>query len=57
MSSSPKLRTASTIFATRIDGGEYVIEFADDDCGIDWQRVALKAAAFGLPHAKQEELV
>lgn len=44
-------------FGARIEGGEYVIELADDGRGVDWQRMAVKAAEFGLPHASHEELV
>lgn len=38
-------------------GAALTLELADDGKGIDWSRVAAKAAAAGLPNATQEQLV
>jgi two-component system chemotaxis sensor kinase CheA len=39
------------------DGRELVIELADDGRGIDWQRVRERAAARGLPHETEADLI
>jgi two-component system chemotaxis sensor kinase CheA len=41
---------------TKIAGRELRIEIADDGAGIDWERVAARAAALGLPHATSADL-
>ncbi len=42
--------------STRVDGGDFVIGFADDGRGIDWGRVKALAEEHGLPHATQSDL-
>jgi two-component system chemotaxis sensor kinase CheA len=39
------------------DGRELLIELADDGRGIDWQRVHERAAARGLPHKTEADLI
>jgi two-component system, chemotaxis family, sensor kinase CheA len=47
-----------TLFlATRREQHDLLIELSDDGRGIDWARVALKAAERGLPHATRHDLV
>ena len=43
--------------ATRLEGDQFVIEIADDGRGIDWQAVAVKARARGLPVDTSQDLV
>ena len=38
-------------------GADVVIELADEGDGIAWDRVATRAASFGLPHATEAELL
>jgi two-component system chemotaxis sensor kinase CheA len=40
----------------RREAGAFVFEIVDDGRGIDWQRVAVKAAQLGLPVATQDDL-
>ena len=47
----PRLR-----FSAREEGGRLFVEIADDGQGIDWKRVAEKAAARGMPAATQKDL-
>jgi len=42
--------------ATELRGSELVIEIADDGGGVDWQAVAARAAALGLPGTSPREL-
>lgn len=42
---------------TRLDGEELVIEIEDDGRGVDWDRIAQRAASLGLPHATHDDLV
>ncbi len=50
--------TAGVIdLATRIAGDRFVITLADDGRGIDWGRVAIAAAAKGLPATTHDDLV
>jgi two-component system chemotaxis sensor kinase CheA len=41
---------------THLDGGEFVIELADDGRGIDWERVADRARAKGIDVSTPESL-
>jgi two-component system chemotaxis sensor kinase CheA len=41
----------------RIYRGDLIVAVVDDGRGIDWERVAAKAAALGLPHGDHDELV
>jgi len=43
--------------ATRIEGDRFVITLTDDGRGIDWGRVAIAAAAKGLPATTHDDLV
>jgi HPt (histidine-containing phosphotransfer) domain-containing protein/two-component sensor histidine kinase len=43
--------------SARRDAGDLVISLRDDGRGVDWRRLSAKAAAKGLPHATQQELV
>ncbi|HKU41414.1 MAG TPA: nitrate- and nitrite sensing domain-containing protein [Polyangiales bacterium] len=52
-----KTATGKLRLGCRVEGTDYVIELADDGRGIDWQRVAAKAAERGLPHSTHEDLV
>lgn len=42
---------------TRLDGSNLVIEIEDDGRGVDWSRIAERAAALGLPHDTHEDLI
>jgi len=42
---------------TRMEAGSLVISLTDDGAGVDWERVATKAAERGLPHATDEDRV
>ncbi len=46
----------SVEFRARMQGGDVVIEIADDGAGIDWDRLAAKARAAGLPAARRADL-
>jgi len=49
---------AGTIrLSARRDGKSLIIEVADDGPGVDWAKVAEKAAARGLPSRSQDDLV
>jgi two-component system, chemotaxis family, sensor kinase CheA len=43
-------------FRARVHAGDVVIEVADDGAGIDWDRIAAKARAAGLPAARRPDL-
>jgi two-component system chemotaxis sensor kinase CheA len=49
----PRARLTLT---TELRGSELVIEIQDDGGGVDWQAVATRAAALGLPSATAREL-
>lgn len=53
---SGKSGTGTVRVVTRTGNGEFTIEVADDGRGIDWDSVAKKAAAKGLPHRTRKEL-
>jgi chemotaxis protein histidine kinase CheA len=40
-----------------MEAGSLVISLTDDGAGVDWERVATKAAERGLPHATDEDRV
>jgi two-component system chemotaxis sensor kinase CheA len=44
------------VISTEARGNELRIEIADDGAGIDWQAVAARATALGLPTSNQREL-
>jgi two-component system, chemotaxis family, sensor kinase CheA len=44
------------VLRTYLCGDCFVVEISDDGRGIDWQRIALKAADMGLPAATEEDL-
>jgi two-component system chemotaxis sensor kinase CheA len=46
----------SVEFRARMHAGEVVIEIADDGDGIDWDRLAAKARAAGLPSSKKADV-
>jgi two-component system chemotaxis sensor kinase CheA len=43
-------------FRARLHASDVVIEIADDGAGIDWDRVAVKARAAGLPAARPADI-
>jgi two-component system chemotaxis sensor kinase CheA len=43
-------------FRARMHAGDVVIEIADDGGGIDWERMAAKARAAGLPATKRSDV-
>jgi two-component system chemotaxis sensor kinase CheA len=43
-------------FRARVQGSDFVIEVADDGAGVDWERVAAKARAAGLPSTRPADL-
>lgn len=42
--------------STSLEGDRLVVEIADDGRGMDWARIAAKAARAGLPHQTAEDL-
>ncbi len=50
-------KTATIALSTAVDGGEFVVEIADNGRGIDWQAVAEKAKSCDLPTHTQEDLI
>jgi two-component system chemotaxis sensor kinase CheA len=48
---------ARMVFTSELRGGELVIEVRDDGSGIDWDTVARRAAAMGLPTRTRRDLV
>ncbi len=52
-----KPEQGSLTLRTSIHEGEFVISATDDGAGIDWDQVAARAEAAGLPHATEEELL
>jgi two-component system chemotaxis sensor kinase CheA len=46
----------SVEFRARVHAGDIVIEIADDGRGIDWERLAAKARAAGLPSTKRADV-
>jgi HPt (histidine-containing phosphotransfer) domain-containing protein len=52
-----KPATGRLRLATRLDDGHLSVEMFDDGQGIDWQRIADKARAAGLPHSSRAQLV
>jgi two-component system, chemotaxis family, sensor kinase CheA len=53
---SGKSGPATITLAGEEIGSEIVVTIADDGRGIDWPKIAAKAAARGLPHASKEQL-
>jgi two-component system chemotaxis sensor kinase CheA len=45
------------LLCTRSTEGRTYIDVSDDGRGVDWERVAVKAKAAGLPHATRRDLV
>jgi two-component system, chemotaxis family, sensor kinase CheA len=59
----PAVRTAAgkqargaVSFEARLEDASAVIEIADDGAGVDWQRLAARARAAGLPARTREEI-
>jgi two-component system chemotaxis sensor kinase CheA len=52
-----KPRRSLIRLTARVDGPALVLEIADDGRGIDWDRVAQKARAAGLPTGSHDDLV
>jgi two-component system chemotaxis sensor kinase CheA len=52
-----KPERARMVFTTELRAGELVIEVRDDGHGIDWETVAQRAAAMGLPTRTRRDLV
>ncbi|MGE0324711.1 MAG: ATP-binding protein [Polyangiaceae bacterium] len=50
-------KTPTISLTTRVSDDEFAIEIADNGRGIDWQVVAAKAKANGLPHQTEQDLV
>jgi two-component system chemotaxis sensor kinase CheA len=48
---------ARLVLTTELRGGDVVIEIRDDGGGIDWDTVARRAAAMGLPNGTRRDLV
>jgi two-component system chemotaxis sensor kinase CheA len=51
-----KLARGNVEFRARVHAGDIVIEIADDGGGIDWDRLAAKARAAGLPSTKRADV-
>jgi len=52
-----KAESGGLVLRTLRKGDSYVVEMTDDGRGIDWNRVADKAKAAGLPYGTREALV
>ena len=42
---------------TLVEGGEFIVEVADDGRGIDWDKIRTKASSLGLPATETSDLV
>ena len=52
-----KPEVATLRFSAHRDGRGAVLRFADDGRGIDWDRLAERAASRGLPNATRDDLI
>lgn len=52
-----KADAGTLALAARIEEATFVLQITDDGAGINWTRLAEKAAAQGLPHATHADLV
>jgi two-component system chemotaxis sensor kinase CheA len=43
-------------FRAKLDGADVVMEIGDDGAGVDWERLAAKAHAAGMPATRREEV-
>jgi two-component system chemotaxis sensor kinase CheA len=55
-SSAGKPERAVVTLETQLLGDHFVVAIADDGRGIDWERIAAKAAELGVPATTEEEL-
>jgi two-component system chemotaxis sensor kinase CheA len=52
-----KKESNRVVLGAKLKEGSFCIEIADDGRGIDWTRLAQRAAQAGLPHASRADLV
>jgi two-component system chemotaxis sensor kinase CheA len=51
-----KSASGTLTFRAKLEGADVVLEIGDDGAGVDWDRLAAKARAAGLPTTRREDV-